>query len=53
MPFEHADELLFGCWCRYPERHSCQDGMALDRAFNVDLTKFKTGPARGHDMLLY
>lgn len=29
------------------------DGMKMDPKFNVDLTKFKTGPARGHDMLLY
>jgi selenium-binding protein 1 len=29
------------------------DGMTLDPKFKVDLTKFKTGPARGHDMLLY
>ncbi|HEX5270229.1 MAG TPA: selenium-binding protein SBP56-related protein [Gemmataceae bacterium] len=29
------------------------DGMKLDPGFDVDLTKFKTGPARGHDMLLY
>ncbi len=29
------------------------DGMKLDAKFQVDLTKFKTGPARGHDMLLY
>jgi selenium-binding protein 1 len=29
------------------------EGMKLDEAFKVDLTKFKTGPARGHDMLLY
>jgi len=29
------------------------DGMKLDPKFRVDLTKFKTGPARGHDMLLY
>ena len=29
------------------------DGMTMDPKFNVDLTKFKTGPARGHDMLLY
>ncbi len=28
------------------------DGMTMDPKFNVDLTKFKTGPARGHDMLL-
>jgi selenium-binding protein 1 len=28
------------------------DGMKLDENFRVDLTKFKTGPARGHDMLL-
>lgn len=30
-----------------------KDGMALDETFAVDLTKFETGPARGHDMLLY
>jgi selenium-binding protein 1 len=29
------------------------DGMKLDPAFKVDLTKLATGPARGHDMLLY
>jgi selenium-binding protein 1 len=29
------------------------DGMRLDDAFLVDLTKLPTGPARGHDMLLY
>lgn len=28
-------------------------GMELNKNFFVDLTKFKTGPARGHDMLLY
>lgn len=28
------------------------DGMTLDGGFFVDLTKFPTGPARGHDMLL-
>jgi selenium-binding protein 1 len=28
-------------------------GLKLDPSFKVDLTKFKTGPARGHDMLLY
>jgi selenium-binding protein 1 len=33
--------------------HVTPDGMKLDRTFKVDLTKFKTGPARGHDMLLY
>jgi selenium-binding protein 1 len=33
--------------------HVGPDGIKLDPAFNVDLTKFKTGPARGHDMLLY
>jgi selenium-binding protein 1 len=27
-------------------------GMHVDPFFNIDLTKFKTGPARGHDMLL-
>jgi methanethiol oxidase len=26
--------------------------MTMDPAFDVDLTKFSTGPARGHDMLL-
>ncbi len=29
------------------------DGMKMDPKFNVDLTKLKTGPARGHDMLMY
>jgi len=33
--------------------HIGADGMKMDPFFNVDLTKFKTGPARGHDMLLY
>jgi selenium-binding protein 1 len=33
--------------------HVGPDGMKVDPFFNVDLTKFKTGPARGHDMLLY
>lgn len=28
------------------------DGLKLDPGFEVDLTKFKTGPARGHDMLM-
>jgi selenium-binding protein 1 len=28
-------------------------GLELDPGFKVDLTKFPTGPARGHDMLLY
>lgn len=28
------------------------DGMKLEPDFHVDLTRFKTGPARGHDMLL-
>jgi methanethiol oxidase len=32
--------------------HLSPDGMKLDESFHVDLTKFKTGPARGHDMLL-
>ena len=32
--------------------HVGPDGMKVDPFFNVDLTKFKTGPARGHDMLL-
>jgi selenium-binding protein 1 len=29
------------------------EGLKMDPDFNVDLTKFKSGPARGHDMLLY
>lgn len=33
--------------------HIGPDGMKMDPFFNIDLTKFKTGPARGHDMLLY
>jgi selenium-binding protein 1 len=33
--------------------HIGPDGMKLDPFFNVDLTQFPTGPARGHDMLLY
>lgn len=32
--------------------HIGPDGMKMDPFFNVDLRKFKTGPARGHDMLL-
>ncbi|MBI1918826.1 MAG: selenium-binding protein [Planctomycetes bacterium] len=32
--------------------HIGPDGMKMDPFFNVDLTKFKSGPARGHDMLL-
>ncbi len=33
--------------------HVGPDGMTLDKKFDVDLTKFRTGPARGHDMLLH
>jgi selenium-binding protein 1 len=33
--------------------HLRADGMKLDPDFKVDLNKFPTGPARGHDMLLY
>ncbi len=29
------------------------DGLKMDPFFNIDLTRFPTGPARGHDMLLY
>lgn len=29
------------------------DGIKIDPGFQVDLNKFPTGPARGHDMLLY
>jgi selenium-binding protein 1 len=39
------------CWVRLARVGP--DGMTLDKKFDVDLTKFKTGPARGHDMLLY
>lgn len=28
------------------------DGLKVDKSFDVDLNKFPTGPARGHDMLL-
>jgi selenium-binding protein 1 len=33
--------------------HIGPDGIKMDPFFQVDLTRFKTGPARGHDMLLY
>jgi selenium-binding protein 1 len=33
--------------------HLTPEGMKVDPNFKVDLTEFKTGPARGHDMLLY
>jgi selenium-binding protein 1 len=32
--------------------HIGPDGMKVDPFFNIDLNQFKTGPARGHDMLL-
>ncbi len=32
--------------------HVGPDGMKVDPFFNVDLNKFPTGPARGHDMLI-
>lgn len=32
--------------------HVGPDGMKVDPFFDVDLTDFSTGPARGHDMLL-
>jgi selenium-binding protein 1 len=32
--------------------HVGPDGLKMDPFFNVDLNKFSTGPARGHDMLL-
>jgi selenium-binding protein 1 len=32
--------------------HIGPDGMKMDPFFNIDLRKFKTGPARGHDMLI-
>lgn len=33
--------------------HIGPDGMKMDPFFHVDLTKLPTGPARGHDMLMY
>jgi selenium-binding protein 1 len=33
--------------------HIGPDGMKMDPFFNIDLNKLPTGPARGHDMLLY
>ena len=38
------------CWVRLARVGP--DGLTLDKKFDVDLTKFPTGPARGHDMLL-
>jgi methanethiol oxidase len=32
--------------------HVGPDGLKVDPFFNVDLNKFPTGPARGHDMLI-
>jgi methanethiol oxidase len=32
--------------------HLGPDGMKVDPFFNIDLNKFPTGPARGHDMLV-
>jgi selenium-binding protein 1 len=32
--------------------HIGPDGMKVDPFFNIDLNKFPTGPARGHDMLI-
>jgi selenium-binding protein 1 len=32
--------------------HVGPDGMKVDPFFNIDLNKFPTGSARGHDMLL-
>lgn len=32
--------------------HVTPEGLRLDEGFRVDLTRFRTGPARGHDMLL-
>jgi selenium-binding protein 1 len=33
--------------------HVGPDGMKVDPFFHIDLNKLPTGPARGHDMLLY
>jgi selenium-binding protein 1 len=38
------------CWVKLA--HITPEGLKLDADFQVDLTKLKTGPARGHDMLL-
>jgi selenium-binding protein 1 len=38
------------CWVKLA--HITPEGLQLDREFMVDLSKLKTGPARGHDMLL-
>jgi len=32
--------------------HVGPDGAKVDTFFNIDLNKFPTGPARGHDMLV-
>jgi selenium-binding protein 1 len=32
--------------------HVGPDGLKVDPFFNIDLNKFPTGPARGHDMLI-
>jgi hypothetical protein len=32
--------------------HTGPDGMKVDPFFNIDLNRFPTGPARGHDMLI-
>ncbi len=32
--------------------HVTPEGLRLDQSFQVDLTRFRTGAARGHDMLL-
>jgi selenium-binding protein 1 len=32
--------------------HIGPDGMKVDPFFNIDLNKFPSGPARGHDMLI-
>lgn len=33
--------------------HIGPDGLKMDPFFNIDLNRLPTGPARGHDMLLY
>jgi selenium-binding protein 1 len=33
--------------------HIGPDGIKMDPFFHIDLAKLPTGPARGHDMLLY
>jgi hypothetical protein len=42
----------FASRCRFALAHIGPDGMKVNPFFNIDLDRFPTGPARGHDMLL-